>query len=102
MENDSDQSSAKPELSYKGKNSAELRERRRKAGVIQVGYFIRDVDKAAAAKAIRDYTDIGWLALYEAGAVHNGANETRADDIRRRLNITGKVADWPGKPDKGQ
>lgn len=101
MENDSGQPGVKPELSYKAKNSAELRERRRKAGVIQVGYFIREVDKAAAAKAIRDYTDIGWLALYEAGAVVNGANEARAEDIRKRLNITGKVADWPGKSDKG-
>ena len=101
MERDSEQPGAKPELSYKGKNSAELRERRRKAGVIQVGYFIREMDKAAAAKAIRDYTDIGWLALYEAGAVVNGANEARAEDIRKRLNITGKVADWPGKSDKG-
>lgn len=72
---------------YKGKMSARLRQRRREAGVIQVGYFIRESDKAAVAEAIRDYTDKAWLALYEAGAVINGVNEARAADIRARLEM---------------
>lgn len=79
-------------LSYKGTKSAELRERRRSAGVIQVGYFIREADKAAAAEAIRDFTDRAWLELYDAGAVVNGANGARANDIRRRLQLTAEQA----------
>lgn len=73
--------------------SADMRERRKKAGVVQVGFFVRQEDKAAVIKAMRDYTDVAWLALYDAGAVLHGANEARADDIRQRLGITRKPTD---------
>ena len=64
-----------------------MRERRRKAGVVQINFFVREEDKPAIIKAMRDYTDLAWLALYDAGAVLHGANEARAADIRIRLGL---------------
>ncbi|MBE0580159.1 hypothetical protein [Devosia sp.] len=73
-------------------NSVAMRERRKKAGVIQVNFYIRAADKQEAAKAMRDLTDRAWLSLYDAGAVVNGANEARAEDIRRRLGLKDTTA----------
>lgn len=80
--------------------STEMRERRRKAGVVQVNFFIREKDKTAVVRAVRDYTDLAWLALYDAGAVLHGANEARAEDIRRRLEVNPPAQPDPSS-DKG-
>lgn len=82
-------------------NSVAMRERRKKAGVVQISFYIRDADKLEAAKAMRDLTDRAWLALYDAGAVINGANEARAEDIRRRLGATSPAANAHQGLDKG-
>lgn len=64
-----------------------MRERRRRAGVVQMNFFVREEDKPAIVKSMRDYTDLAWLSLYDAGAVLHGANEARAEDIRSRLGL---------------
>ena len=80
--------------------SADMRERRKNAGVVQVGFFVRQEDKAEVIKAMRDYTDAAWLALYDAGAVLHGANEARADDIRQRLELARKAGGDRSDPSK--
>lgn len=77
-----------------------MRERRRKAGVVQVNFFVREEDKPAIVKAMRDYTDLAWLALYDAGAVLHGANEARAADIRARLGLAVSAAVSPPQSDE--
>lgn len=67
--------------------AGQMRDRRREAGVSQVTFFVRDEDKPEVIRAMRDFTDRAWLQLFDAGAVLHGANEARAEDIRRRLGI---------------
>ena len=71
--------------SFKGDQSALLRERRKECGIVQVGFSVREEDKAGVTRAVRDYTDRAWLKMYDAGMVLSGANEARANDIRKRL-----------------
>ena len=80
-----DSESSRPATSTE--KAVEMRERRRKAGVVQINFFVREEDKPAIVRAMRDYTDLAWLALYDAGAVLHGANEARAADIRARLKL---------------
>ena len=68
-------------------NSVAMRSRRKAVGVCQVSFYVRIEDKAQASKVMRALTDRAWLKLYDAGAVVHGANEARANDIRRRLGI---------------
>lgn len=93
-----DDESSKPVTSTV--KAVEMRERRRKAGVVQMNFFVREEDKPAIVKAMRDYTDLAWLALYDAGAVLHGANEARAADIRTRLGLAPPSAVSPPESTK--
>lgn len=86
-----------PKPATSTEKAIEMRERRRKAGVVQINFFVREEDKPAIVKAMRDYTDLAWLALYDAGAVLHGANEARAADIRTRLGLVPSLP--PSQPE---